>query len=180
MAAGIFSISRSRYSFARIEAAEMHGSLASPPTIGRVGQRHSDCRPAGVRLPSTSTWCGSQPITSHSRATAWAIAHIVAWKMLIADVLDLDHPDAERAAAADALSSSARRSCVSFFESSSPRVSACTEPPPPTGPPAGPRPASSTPTTSPPAANEAAKSQRSSESMRRFGSLPSSYRPQPR
>src|SRR3569833_2130520 len=141
---------RSRSSLATIEAAEIAGSIASPPTIGRAFQRHSGRRPAGVRLPSTSASPQSIPSASHRFAIASVIASIVAPKMLsrsMSSTSTTPMPNAQRARIA--WSTLARRAGSIFFESSicfgrglHSTTAAAT-----TGPASGPRPASSTPAT---------------------------------
>ena len=132
-----------------IDAAEIHGSMASPPTIARAFQRHSGRLPAGVILPSTNTSRGSQPSFAHKASTAKVIASIVAPNMLRRSMSSTSTtPTAHWQRRLIVVSSSARRAAVSFLLSSRPEgrglhssTAAAT-----TGPASGPRPASSTPT----------------------------------
>src|SRR5690606_27905698 len=109
------------------------------------------------------------------RATACAMAHIVAWKMLSVSMCSTSTTPMPKAQRRRMRSSNlARLSAVSFLESSSPAglglhsaTAAAT-----TGPASGPRPASSTPPTSSPGAKQAAKScEGVPESMRKIEQL---------
>ena len=75
------------------------GSIPSPPTIARAGQRHSGTRPCGVRLPSISASPDRAQLRTN-RAIARVIASMVAAKMLIRSIsAGSTTPSAERSCA---------------------------------------------------------------------------------
>src|SRR5579884_769307 len=136
---------RSRVTLARIEAALIAGSMASPSTIARAGQGAS----SGTCVPSISASCG----TGASAASARAMPSRVARKMLCRSMSSTLTSTTLNASARSRMraASAARRAGPSTFESASPRmrragssITAATT----TGPASGPRPASSTPAVS--------------------------------
>ena len=139
---------RSRTTLATIDAAAMHISLPSPPTMHRAGQGR-----AGARFPSTSTKSG----TTANRNTARRIASNAAPRIFNRPISATDaapsaistHPAAR--AAINAANATSRAAGDSFFESSINPASPAgtlrgkTTAAAITGPASGPRPTSSTP-----------------------------------
>ena len=146
------SMPASRCVLARIEAADISATVASPPTMARIGKAS-----AGQRLPSISTSAG----VSDKPATARCIASRVACRMLMASISSTVASAIAQASAFSRISmaSRSRRAAESFFESARPtigragsRITAAAT----TGPASGPRPASSTPQIMPEPMTEAA------------------------
>ena len=135
------AMTASRAVLARIDAAEIAGSLSSPPMSSSIAQSSRGARLPSIRARSTRS---ARPVTARSIASRVA-RRMFSWSISATEALAIDQPAARSRISSASVS---RRAADSFFESRRPSIGRSTSRTTAaayTGPASGPRPASSTP-----------------------------------